>query len=99
MNLPEIKVPKNLHCPVCGQSVANASAVRSAPNPQFKKGMVIICSGCTVTLQVGDSGLVQMKPDQVNALSPQSKAAIAATKLTLIRILEKNKKTVDIKSS
>lgn len=41
----------------------------------------------------------RMTDDEINKLSPESKQAIMLTKLTIIRILDKNKKPVDIKSN
>ena len=96
MKTQELKVPKNQHCPVCNSPVTNVSAVRSGPHPQFVKGTVIVCSSCSVVLRVGDSGLVQMTADAVNKLSAPSKQAIMMTKLAITRILQRNKRPVDI---
>jgi len=97
MNLTEIKLPKTLICPACSAPITNASATRSAPGQTFQKGVILICSSCTSVCQVGDSSLVLMTPDQVNKLSPQSKAALLATRKILQTILEKrNPRIVDL---
>lgn len=99
MNLTELKVPKNLRCPVCGLSFDNASAVRSAPRAQFVIGTVTVCSGCSVPSRLTPDGMKRMTDDEINKLSPESKQTIMLTKLAIVRILEKNKKPVDIKSN
>jgi len=98
MNLTELKLPTDLKCPNCGYPITNASATRSAPKAQFIKGSVVICSKCLIVSRFGPMGLERMSPQQINALSPQSKEAIMATKLVLARILDKNKSAIDIKS-
>lgn len=88
MNLTEIKLPKALLCPACEKPISNASPTRNT-GQKFSKGMVIICGVCTSVLQVGDSSLILMRPDQVTSLSKESQAAILKTRLVLQRILSK----------
>lgn len=95
----DIKVPKNLHCPVCGNGFSIATAVRSAPNAQFSIGTVSICGNCSVPSILTPTGMRRMTDDEINKLSPQSKQAIMMAKLAIVRILEKNKKSVDRKAS
>lgn len=89
----DIKLPSQMVCPACHAPITNASPTRSAPNPQFQKGMVVICSSCTSVARVGDSALQLMSPDQINALSPQSKSAILATRKVLQETLERKKRS------
>lgn len=93
MNLTEIKLPKSLVCPGCEKPITNASPTRSAPHPQFTKGMIVICSNCTSVLIVGDSALQLARPEQINALSKASQAAILQTRQVLQGILARQKKT------
>jgi len=92
MNLTEIKIPK-LTCPACERPIVNATQTRSGVGAPFRKGTVFICGQCSVVLKVGDSNLERMSANEVNALSRDAKAAIASTKLAIIRILEKQKKS------
>lgn len=96
MNLPEIKLPPSLKCPACDAPVTNASPTRVGENPGFAKGMVVICSSCTSVSRVGDSALQLMTADQINALSKPSQAAILSTRQVLQRILEKNRRVIDV---
>ena len=91
MNLTEIKLPTSLICPACNHPLRNASLTRGATNQQVQKGLVVLCSSCTSVLQLGDSGLRLMTPDQINALVPASKAAILATRKVLQQVLENGK--------
>lgn len=93
MNLTEIKLPKALVCPGCEKPISNASPTRSAPHPTFQKGMIIICSNCTSVLIVGDSSLQLARPEQINALSKASQAAILQSRAVLQRILAKKPKS------
>lgn len=88
MNLTEIKLPKAFICPACEKPVTNASPTRNT-GQTFSKGLVIICSNCTTVLRVGDSVLEIMRPEQVQALSKESQAAILKTRMVLQRILGK----------
>lgn len=98
MNLTEIKLPKSLVCPACEKPITNASPTRNMGQP-FQKGMVVICSNCTTVLQVGDSALEHMRPEQVQALSKESQAAIIQTRRVLQGILEKQRRTPRIESN
>lgn len=99
MKLQEIKVPSNLACPHCNAPITNAAVTRGKPGVGFQKGgTIILCSRCATVLRVGDSGLELATPAYINSLSQQAKEAILATRLTLIRLLQKSGKTVDIKS-
>jgi ribosomal protein L34E len=89
MNLTEVKIPQALTCPTCGKPIQSATQTRSGAGPVLKKGSVFICGHCSAVMRLGDSNLERMTPDQVNALSKESKAAIAATKLAIVRILQK----------
>lgn len=93
MKFQEIKVPAAMVCPACEHPITNASPTRKEQNPAFRKGTVILCSNCTSVLQVGDSSLQIMRPEQVNALSPRAKEAILSARLVLQRILSKKKKS------
>lgn len=89
MNFPDIKVPKNLHCPACGKLFAKAIQTRPGSEPDFRKGMIVICGECSVVLQLGDSALIAMKPEAVNALPTDVKKSLMMSKLAVIRSLEK----------
>ena len=97
MKTQELKVPKDLRCPGCGTPFNNASAVRSAPQARFVIGTVIVCSGCSIPSVFTSMGMKRMTSDEINKLSAPAKQAIMMTKLGITRILQRNKRPVDIK--
>jgi len=64
-----------MRCPVCEGVV---EVVQDIQNPQpIQRGNIIICGHCGTICKVGDSNLVKMKKEELDALDEQSKGIIA----------------------
>lgn len=75
-----------------------ASVTRGNPDQQAVKHTIILCSSCTTVLKIDDAGLRPMTADEVNALRPESKASLLATRLVLQKVLAKKQQPIVLTS-
>ena len=70
MSAPEkpFEVPNGVNCPRCGQKIMEGQTVTPGGRNEFRKGLILVCSVCSVVCQVADSKLVPLTLDQIKSL-------------------------------
>lgn len=72
-------VPNGPSCPRCKQQIVQAQDVTPDSSQQFKKGKLIVCSGCALICRVGDSTLIPVSKQEVLSYPPRIQLMLAVT--------------------
>lgn len=81
---PTFEVPKGVACPRCHQVIDTAQNVTPG-SIGFHKGLIVVCSSCSLISVVGDSNLIPLSLADVKKLPPDTQRALLMTVKSIAR--------------
>lgn len=76
---PPYAVPHGPSCPRCGLTIVEAQDVTPDASNVFRKGKLVVCSGCALISKLGDSKLIPVSKKEVLSYPPQTQLMLMAT--------------------
>lgn len=70
---------KDFECLRCKITIPKCVTMANAKDGKFHKGMIVICSNCTLIMVLGDSQWRPMSEKEFKSLPPQTQVQISTT--------------------